>query len=137
MLKWEKGTMKTYKIYCPIYDVTLDFWVGETEKDFIHRVKKLFNETLIADGRSGCFVSFNKNKKVPQRITHRILWIEKPDKFILLHEVFHAVTNILAYKNIHLTLTTEDMYEHSSDEVYAYFLEYLYKETLKKLGRCA
>ena len=128
--------IKKYKIAIPIYDVVLDIWIGGQEKDFIAQINKKFQEDLekmIEDGRSGCYVSFKMNKKNKERITDRVLWIETYNEEIIIHEAFHFVAELMAYKNIHLIETTNYMYHHSSEEAWAYLLEYLFKEIKKKL----
>lgn len=54
-----------------------------------------------------------------------VIWLKKYDLFVLVHELIHAVTNIMYEKNMLIT--------KGSEEVLTYTVEYLLKESLKKI----
>lgn len=126
--------MKKIKLKIPIYDVILEVWKGETEQEYVKQINKIQKDCLTEDGRNGSYVYFNLDKKNPKKVTRRILWIGDKEKIpTLLHEIFHAVCEILAYKNIHLVRHSDETYVKDPEEAYAYLLEYLYSEVIKKI----
>lgn len=121
--------MKIYKIRIDVYRVVLEMWVGGTEKEFVEKMKK-WGEYIIEDGRQGMYIDI-KEKENKNRIAKRIIWIEKRDRYILYHELFHAVCAIMSFKNIHFVETTNALYHHSPEEAYAYLFEFLIREADK------
>ena len=124
--------MKIYKIQVPIYNVVIELWIGGTEQDFVERMKKL-GEELIADGTLGCYIAI-RDKKTKAKIQKRILWIQENNDLHLVHEVFHATSEIMAYKGIDLIKDTREEYIPATEEAWAYLMEYLYKKCREKLN---
>ena len=127
--------LKKYKIPIELYDTFLEVWVGGTEKAVIDYVNKEENDKdnpYILDGRSGAYFAI-KDKTREGRIKRRILWIEYKKPELIVHELFHAVCEIMAYKNIHLTKNMAEKYVKDSEEAYAYFFDFLYRKVMKLL----
>lgn len=118
--------IKEYKLQIPIYDCEIDVWIGGTEKDYIQKVKKY--GVVTEDGRIGCYWAIKK--KDSNKVVRRILWVGKKNNYLILHETFHAVVEIMAYKNILLIENTNGEYMDSTEEAWAYFLEWLYKKVM-------
>ena len=126
--------MKKLKIKIDVYGVTLEVWHGGTEQEFVKAMNKIQKDCMIEDGRNGCYQYFCLDKKSPKRVTRRILWIgEKEKNVTLIHEIFHATCEILAYKNIHLVRHADETYVKDPEEAYAYLTEFLYREISAKL----
>ena len=127
--------MKIYKIYCDVYHLTIDLWVGGTEKDLVAEAKKIGQE-MMEDGTLGTY--FDIKKKDSQEITKRILWVgKKPktivDRAIFVHEIFHMVCAILSYKKILLEFYKDEKYIQSIEEAYAYLMEFYYRKIMEVL----
>jgi hypothetical protein len=122
-----KKIIKEYKLDIPIYDCKLDVLIGGSEKDFINKVKKWTKIT--EDGRLGCYNTIKK--KNSDKVIKRILWIGRKDKCLILHETFHAVAEIMAYKGIRLVEDTKGNYVNPPEEAWAYLLEYIFKKIIK------
>lgn len=125
--------MKKYKIYIDVYNIILEVWIGGTEKDFCKEIKQL-GEDLVEDGATGSYVEiYDKNHKA--RIIKRIIWSKNKNKYILYHEIFHAIIEILSYINIYLVKDTQERYIGTSQEPYAYLFEFLIREIDKILKK--
>lgn len=127
--------MKKFNINCEVYKTNLSVWIGGTEKEFVAEANKL-NAEMIEDGCSGCYVAIGE--KDSPKVKARILWVEKypktiAERAILVHEILHAVLNILSYKNIRLITNNENVYFGTSEEPFAYMLEFFYREIFNKL----
>jgi len=57
--------------------------------------------------------------------TAQFMWVQKKDMPVFLHELMHRVAVNLNTIGIHL--------DDSTDEVYAFYFEFLYKECIKLL----
>lgn len=125
--------MKKYKINIDIYKVVLEIWVGGTEKEFCEKISKLEEDiNIIEDGCLGMYITIYENKN-KNKVKTRIIWIGEKDKYILYHEIFHAVCAIMSYKNIHFVEDMKRNYVVAPEEAYAYLFEFLIKEADKKL----
>lgn len=111
--------MRAHQVFFQVFNVTVTLCCGKKEDVYI-----LLNEEdydfFISDwndNREGLCCSFGNHevliwlKRVPRSIN---------DKSILVHELSHAVTEILKY--------VDTRYDESTKELYAYLLGYLYKE---------
>ncbi len=121
--------MKKHKIYIGVYDTTLTVLIGGSEQDFIGAMKKLGQKELIADGMLGCFLPIIDEKT--KRAKHWVIWMEKKEQGTIVHEAFHFVATLMAYRSAHLIEDAEQMYVGRSQEPWAYLLEYVYKEMMK------
>lgn len=131
--------MKKYKIKCDVYDFELNLWIGGTEKQFISKIKEL-GEDLIEDGCKGMYILIKEKESV--RVKQCIIWIEKyprsiEDKAILVHEIMHAVFSILSYKNIRPIQNDVGEFMPTSEEPYAYLMEFLYRKIFELLKKSA
>lgn len=122
--------MRKIKIKIDVYDISLTVLYGGIEKEFIKWAEKNgFGK--IDEG--GCEGFYGERAEKNGKVKERLLWVcSEKDKNKLrgyiVHEVFHAITAIMSYKNIHLVETEKGAYHHSTDEAYAYLMEFLYNK---------
>lgn len=124
--------LKKYIIPIELYFTQLEIWIGGTEKemvDYVNESEGKKDGEWVLDYRSGAYFVI-KDPVHKGRIKQRIVWVEKKDPTVLLHELFHAVCEIMAYKNIHLTKYSDETYVKDSEEAYAYLIEFLYKKSM-------
>lgn len=126
--------MKKFKVKIDIFDIYVDFWIGGTEEEFCKAIKKQFKTTFVEDGAKGMYCEF-ANKKNKNKIKDRIIWVasDKKQKYCLIHEISHAVFDILSYHNIRLIVNDLDRYIGTSTEIYAYLTDFLVEEADKRL----
>ena len=127
--------MRIIKVPCEVYKADVEFWMDCSEKKFVSEMKKL-GENLLEDGCSGMYIQIKEKKSL--RAKRRIVWIEKypktiEQKAILVHELFHLVSSILSYKNIRLVMDDNGEYLGTSEESFAYLIEYYYKKIFELL----
>ncbi|MEK7124074.1 MAG: hypothetical protein AAB877_00090, partial [Patescibacteria group bacterium] len=106
---------------------------GGPDQELITKINKTQKDTLFEDGRAGVHFTLHdpKNENI---VVKRILWIgEKEGADTLIHELFHAVCEIMAYKNVHLERMKDGSYLTSPEEAYAYLLEFFWREVNKRV----
>jgi hypothetical protein len=114
--------MKVITVHDPVYTATYKIVYGAPFKQFASLVKHTCNEILEDSSCDGlCFVSSKPN----------YIWVytEERKLTILIHELHHAMFRVLDSRGIKLNRETE--------EVYAYYIEYLTNAILSKGGNNA
>ncbi len=127
--------IKTIKIRNETYQTNTEFWIGGTEKEFIKKAKTE-GQDLIEDGTKGmCFQVRDKNSP---KILKWIIWLGSEIKTIegrgiAVHEMIHLVFDVLSYKNVRPIMGDDDIFMGTTQEPYAYLMEYFYTEVFKRL----
>jgi len=116
--------MKKFKIDVSLFKTTVFVWYCSATQ-----ATKLYSKTTyFKDDPDIKFEGHGKTLYIP--LVAPIVWVNDSIGFVeeiatLTHEFTHVVNGILLHKGIPLNEDT--------DEVYAYFLEYLIRESLKKI----
>ncbi len=112
--------MKIKHIYDPIFRVNYYYFLTKSEGEFIKGINKQFNKNFCIpteETKSGGFMVFvKKNTDIC------CFWAKSQSE--LAHEIIHCIAYTLIEKGIKLTDDT--------DEIYAYYMEYLLRECNKK-----
>jgi len=128
----KKKNLKKFSVQCDLYDFVLDVWVWGDEYALREELRKM-GEDHAPDGRNGGYFII-KNPTNYNRVSRRIIWIEEFKEDLLIHELLHAVCEIMMYKNIPLTEDeTEEVYHVATEEAWCYMLEFLYREAKKQI----
>ncbi len=119
--------LKKHKLKINPYDKILEVWIGGTEKEYITEMKKYTKKSheWNEDGRLGCYISLKLDKNQPSVVSKRVLWVGKKDIGTIVHESFHATSEIMSYVNAKLVETSTGEYHGWSEEPWAYLQEYI------------
>jgi hypothetical protein len=118
--------MKVFTVVEPVFKTEPLFVLGCTFADMRAYLKRRFRVTDIGadDGAIGTMLTFT-------RAPHRVVWTQKLDAGLALHETFHLVTRICADKGI--PIRAHDERGDCADETAAYLFEFFARAVLRRL----
>lgn len=119
--------MKTFVVSEPIYKTETLFVVGCSFEAFKARLKQRYRlDAGDYIGQIGQMFTFTSQKP-----PCRVVWADKVDAPVVLHEVFHLVTRICDDRGILIKAHIE--HGESGDEAAAFLFEFFARIVLKKL----
>ena len=112
-------------IYDPIYRENIWVLISPDKKDYFKVYKQHFGKDApdIDYDHIQARYSVGEKEQDKEKFQIHLIWLKKFTIHHLVHELLHCVGYILRQKETYLS-------EHT-DEVYAYYMEFLVKEILK------
>lgn len=118
--------MRRFVLTEPVFKTATLFLVGCSFERLTLELKRYRREPGLNVGQCGQMFTFTT------RPPWRVVWSEKVDLGVVLHETFHLVTRICADKDIPIVAHLES--GHSGDETAAYLFEFFARGVLARLG---
>jgi hypothetical protein len=116
--------MKIFKITEPVFKTEPLFIIDCSFKRFSKYLKKHYHCNC------GSYVGQTGQMFTFKRTPWRVVWVEKKDENVLIHELFHLVTRICQDKGIPIVAQME---HGSGDETAAYLYEFFARRCLKRI----
>lgn len=105
-------------IYIELFGANI-YWIRCSRKDYAGAIKREFKVKAPAKD-SDVKGSTEIYRREKEDLDVDVIWFKDKDVTTIAHEAFHATYNVLQRKGVWLT--------DSSEEVYAYMVQYLTKE---------
>ena len=119
------GRVRRFTVTEPVFKVEPLFLLGCSFESLKHYMHDRYRQDVgIYEGQLGTMFTFDK-------APYRVIWTERLDRAVVLHEVFHLVTRICSDRGI--VIRAHDEQGNCGDETAAFLFEFFARAVLRRL----